>query len=113
MGCCQRSSSLYSEAELLTGIAWYWLASIHLQETRMGRIEGVSSAGAVGPMQFLPTTWEACCTGDPTVTRDAIIGAATYLAQSGGPAGRFGPTCNSGCNTAVNRCRPVLKTWAV
>jgi hypothetical protein len=75
----------YAEAERLTGIAWYWLAAIHLQETRMGRIQGVSTAGAVGPMQFLPTTWAACCTGDPTVTRDAIIGAATYLAQSGGP----------------------------
>lgn len=75
----------YAEAEGLTGIAWYWLAAIHLQETRMGRIQGVSTAGAVGPMQFLPTTWVACCTGDPTVTRDAIIGAATYLAQSGGP----------------------------
>ena len=51
----------------------------------MGRIDGVSDAGAVGPMQFLPTTWAECCTGDPTVTRDAIIGAATYLAQSGAP----------------------------
>jgi membrane-bound lytic murein transglycosylase B len=76
----------YAEAEALTGIPWYWLAAIHLQETRMGRIQGVSSAGAVGPMQFLPTTWAECCTGDPLVTRDAIIGAATYLAQSGGPA---------------------------
>ena len=75
----------YAEAERLTGIPWYWLAAIHLQETRMGRIQGVSTAGAVGPMQFLPTTWAACCTGDPTVTRDAIIGAATYLAQSDGP----------------------------
>ena len=75
----------YAEAEGLTGIPWYWLAAIHLQETRMGRIEGVSSADAIGPMQFLPTTWAVCCTGDPTVTRDAIIGAATYLMQSGGP----------------------------
>jgi hypothetical protein len=75
----------YAEAEQLTGVPWYWLAAIHLQETRMGRIRGVSSAGAVGPMQFLPTTWAVCCTGDPTVTRDAIIGAATYLAQSGAP----------------------------
>ncbi len=75
----------YAEAEQLTGVAWYWLAAIHLQETRMGRIEGVSSAGAVGPMQFLPTTWEACCIGDPTVTRDAVVGAATYLSQSGAP----------------------------
>ena len=76
----------YHDAETATGIAWYWLAAIHLQETRMGRIIGTSSAGAVGPMQFLPATWERCCTGDPTVPRDAIIGAATYLAQSGGPA---------------------------
>ena len=75
----------YHDAETATGIAWYWLAAIHLQETRMGRIIGTSSAGAIGPMQFLPTTWERCCTGDSTVPRDAIIGAATYLAQSGGP----------------------------
>ena len=77
--------SYYDEAEQLTGVPWYWLAAIHLQETRMGRIDGVSDAGAVGPMQFLPTTWAECCTGDPTATRDAIIGAATYLAQSGAP----------------------------
>lgn len=75
----------YDEAEQLTRVPWYWLAAINLQETRMGRIDGVSDAGAVGPMQFLPTTWAECCTGDPTVTRDAIIGAATYLAQSGAP----------------------------
>jgi membrane-bound lytic murein transglycosylase B len=76
----------YRDAEATTGIAWYWLAAIHLQETRMGRIIGTSSAGAVGPMQFLPSTWQRCCAGDPTNTRDAIIGAATYLSQSGGPA---------------------------
>jgi hypothetical protein len=76
----------YHDAEASTGIAWYWLAAIHLQETRMGRIIGTSSAGAVGPMQFLPSTWQRCCVGDPTNTRDAIIGAATYLSQRGGPA---------------------------
>jgi hypothetical protein len=76
----------YRDAEEATGIAWYWLAAIHLQETRMGRIIGTSSAGAVGPMQFLPETWARCCTGDPTVPHDAIVGAATYLLQSGGLA---------------------------
>jgi hypothetical protein len=75
----------YQEAEAITGVPWYWLAAVHLQETRVGRIVGVSSAGAVGPMQFLPGTWARCCQGDPTVPRDAIIGAATYLSQSGGP----------------------------
>ncbi len=76
----------YREAEATTGIAWYWLAAIHLQETRMGRIIGISSAGAVGPMQFLPSTWAQCCTGDPTVASDAIIGAGRYLVAGGGPA---------------------------
>ncbi|MGD9705208.1 MAG: lytic transglycosylase domain-containing protein [Acidimicrobiia bacterium] len=75
----------YREAETLTGVAWYWLAAINLQETRMGRIDGVSSAGAVGPMQFLPATWADCCTGDPLEPRDAIIGAATYLVRHGAP----------------------------
>lgn len=76
----------YREAEALTGVPWEYLAAIHFQETRMGRLVGVSSAGAVGPMQFLPTTWAECCVGDPTVARDAIIGAATYLVDRGAPA---------------------------
>ena len=76
----------YREAEAATGVPWQYLAAIHFQETRMGRIVGVSSAGAVGPMQFLPSTWAECCEGDPTVERDAILGAATYLVDRGAPA---------------------------
>jgi membrane-bound lytic murein transglycosylase B len=76
----------YHEAAARTGIPWQYLAAINLVETRMGRIAGTSSAGAVGPMQFLPTTWAACCTGDPTDDHDAILGAATYLVRRGGPA---------------------------
>jgi membrane-bound lytic murein transglycosylase B len=76
----------YRDAEAATGIDWYWLAAIHFQETRTGRIIGSSSAGAVGPMQFLPSTWAQCCTGDPLIHHDAMIGAATYLAQNGGPS---------------------------
>jgi len=76
----------YREAEALTGVSWTYLAAINLVETRMGRISGASSAGALGPMQFLPETWAACCTGDINDPHDAIIGAATYLAQQGAPA---------------------------
>ena len=76
----------YHAAEDSTGIGWYWLAAINLQETRMGQIVGTSSAGAVGPMQFLPATWAHCCTGDPAIAGDAIMGAAVYLTQNGGPA---------------------------
>src|SRR3712207_536212 len=48
----------YRAAEAAVGVPWQYLAAIHLVETRMGRIRGVSVAGAQGPMQFLPSTWE-------------------------------------------------------
>lgn len=76
----------YREAEAATGIEWVYLAAINLVETRMGRIVGLSGDGAVGPMQFLPSTWAVCCQGDPTVDHDAIVGAARYLVRRGGPA---------------------------
>ncbi len=75
----------YRAAEAETGVGWHVLAAIHLVETRMGRIEGLSTAGALGPMQFLPSTWDWCCEGDPTDAADAILGAATYLRISGAP----------------------------
>jgi hypothetical protein len=75
----------YHEAERATGVPWYYLAAINLAETAMGRIDGVSSAGAAGPMQFLPSTWASCCTGDISDDHDAIMGAAIYLARSGAP----------------------------
>ncbi|HTN79303.1 MAG TPA: lytic transglycosylase domain-containing protein [Acidimicrobiales bacterium] len=78
--------SYYHEAEAATGVPWYYLASINLVETRMGRIHGLSTAGAQGPMQFLPSTWAACCTGNIEDAHDAILGAATYLKMSGAPA---------------------------
>jgi len=52
----------------------------------MGRIRGLSSAGAQGPMQFMPATWAAYGRGgDVNNTRDAIMGAANYLKASGAP----------------------------
>ncbi|MEM8924743.1 MAG: lytic transglycosylase domain-containing protein [Actinomycetota bacterium] len=75
----------YREAAERHNVPWEVLAAINLVETRMGRINGVSSAGAQGPMQFLPSTWEECCEGDPTDDRDAINGAAQYLVDRGAP----------------------------
>ncbi len=77
--------TFYEESEANSGIEWEYLAAINLIETRMGRIQGLSTAGATGPMQFLPSTWAECCEGDPTVDRDAIIGAGVYLRARGGP----------------------------
>lgn len=76
----------YREAEAAYGVPWYYLAAIHLIETRMGRIHGLSSAGAQGPMQFMPATWAAYGTGDVNDDHDAIMGAANYLRANGAPA---------------------------
>jgi len=75
----------YREAEAASGIPWRYLAAIHLVETRLGRIHGNSSSGAQGPMQFIPSTWEAFGEGDINDNRDAILAAARYLDASGGP----------------------------
>jgi soluble lytic murein transglycosylase-like protein len=76
----------YREAQRRTGVPWYYLAAIHLVETRMGRIRGTSSAGAQGPMQFLPSTWELYGRGgDINDPRDAVLGAARLLEANGAP----------------------------
>ncbi len=78
----------YAEAQQRFGVPWPVLAAVHLVETRMGRIVGLSSAGAQGPMQFLPGTWERYgLGGDVWNSRDAILGAANYLAANGAAAG--------------------------
>lgn len=77
----------YQEAEATFGIPWQYLAAINLVETGIGRIRGTSSAGAQGPMQFMPATWAAYgAGGDINDTHDAIMGAARYLAANNGAA---------------------------
>jgi soluble lytic murein transglycosylase-like protein len=67
------------------GVDWTYLAAIHLVETRMGRIRGTSTAGAQGPMQFMPATWDAYGEGDVDDPGDAIRAAARYLVAHGAP----------------------------
>ncbi|MCW1959281.1 MAG: lytic murein transglycosylase [Mycobacterium sp.] len=74
----------YREAEAATGVGWNYLAAINLIETKFGSIAGLSTAGAQGPMQFMPETWAAYGDGtDVNSPRDAIMGAGRYLAASG------------------------------
>ncbi|HEX4905706.1 MAG TPA: transglycosylase SLT domain-containing protein [Acidimicrobiales bacterium] len=80
-----RLRQLYEAAEAEFGVPWEYLAGVHLTETRMGRIRGTSTAGAQGPMQFLPSTWEAYGEGDINDTGDAIRAAARYLKANGAP----------------------------
>ncbi len=73
------------------GIPWQVLAAINRIETAFGTNLNVSSAGAVGWMQFLPSTWEAYGVDanddkrkDPYNPVDAICAAARYLKAAGG-----------------------------
>jgi hypothetical protein len=63
-----------------------YLAGIEFVETRFGRVNGLSTAGAEGPMQFLAATWARYGTGDVHDPRAAIFGAARYLVANGAPA---------------------------
>lgn len=76
----------YRRAQRRFGVEWEVLAAVNYVETKFGRVRSSSSAGAQGPMQFLPSTWDAYgLGGDIDDPRDAILGAANYLHASGAP----------------------------
>lgn len=78
----------YAEAQRRFRVPWSVLAAVHLVETKMGRIVGLSTASAQGPMQFLAGTWTRYgLGGDVWNSRDAILGAANYLAANGAADG--------------------------
>lgn len=77
----------YRLAQSRFGVRWQTLAAMNLVESAFGRVGNTSSAGAQGPMQFLPATWKTYgLGGDIHSSRDAVLGAGNYLHQSGAPA---------------------------
>ncbi len=74
----------YRDAERRFGVEWEVLAAVNFVETGFNRLRSRSSAGAQGPMQFMPATWSAYgLGGDVHDPHDAIMGAANYLRASG------------------------------
>jgi hypothetical protein len=79
------------------GLSWTVLAAIGQIESGDGQNMGPSSAGALGPMQFLPSTWARWGitasafgqTGPPEITNpyDAVPSAAEYLCSYGAARG--------------------------
>ncbi|GAA4628755.1 hypothetical protein GCM10023196_046440 [Actinoallomurus vinaceus] len=88
--------ALYQQsAGVCPGLSWTVLAAIGQIESDHGRNAGPSSAGALGPMQFMPATWriygvdgDGDGKADIMDPYDAVPAAAKYLCASG--AGRGG-----------------------
>ncbi|HEV2744165.1 MAG TPA: lytic murein transglycosylase, partial [Rubrobacter sp.] len=83
---------LYSSASSEYGLDVAILAAVGFIETNHGANMNTSSAGAQGPMQFMPETWASVgydANGDGTADimdpADAIPSAAKYLRDSGAP----------------------------
>ena len=88
---------LYQEsaARYCPGLSWTVLAAIGEVESGDGANVGPSSAGALGPMQFLPSTWKIWGidgfgdTGAPNIMNpfDAVPSAAAMLCADGAAHG--------------------------
>jgi hypothetical protein len=84
-----------SAAKYCPGLSWTVLAAIGQIESDHGTNDGPSSAGALGPMQFLPSTWAVWGidgfgqTGPPDIMNplDAVPSAARMLCADGAAAG--------------------------
>jgi hypothetical protein len=81
---------IFQAAGTAYGVPWQVLAAINEVETDYGRDLNVSSAGAEGWMQFLPSSWESYGVDangdgfkDPYNPADAIFAAARYLRAAG------------------------------
>jgi hypothetical protein len=89
----QRASAAYALGPQGAAV----LAGINEVETAFGTNLNVSSAGAEGWMQFMPSTWETYGVDangdgvrDPYNPEDAIFAAARYLSAAGMPADTYG-----------------------
>ncbi len=87
-----------SAAQYCPGLSWTVLAAIGQIESGDGQNVGPSTAGALGPMQFMPSTWAAWGidgfgdTGTPDIMNpfDAVPSAARMLCADGAASGAAG-----------------------
>jgi murein DD-endopeptidase MepM/ murein hydrolase activator NlpD len=82
--------TLWKQAGNGYGVPWQVLGAINKIESGYGENMGPSSAGAVGWMQFMPSTWmrwgmdaDGDGLANPWDPEDAVFAAARYLAAAG------------------------------
>jgi len=88
---------LYLQVQRQTGTPWQLLAAVHkIESGQSGNTSRSSGAGAVGPMQFMPSTFRSYAadgdgngTKDITDVDDAMLAAGKYLAANGAAAGNY------------------------
>jgi Transglycosylase SLT domain len=114
-----------SAAKFCPGLPWTVLAAIGQIESGDGANTGPSSAGALGPMQFLPSTWREWGItatvfgqkGPPDINNpfDAVPSAARYLCAAGGATAAGLPRAIFAYNHAtwyVNEVLALAKAYA-
>ena len=99
-------------ADRCPGLSWTVLAGVGKVESDHGRIDGPSTAGAVGPMQFEPATWRRYGVDgdddgqtDPLDPADAIPAAADYLCALGVVDRPRDALVSYNCGTVTGRCQ--------
>jgi soluble lytic murein transglycosylase-like protein len=105
----------YRKAERRFDVSWKLLAAVNFVESAFGKVRNESTAGAQGPMQFIPSTWKAYgMGGDVHDPHDAIMGAANYLRASGAPGNNrralyaYNPS-NSYVDAVLSYTRPIRR----
>ena len=79
-----RLRTYYGEAQRRSSIPWQVLAAINYVESDFGRLREPSASGALGPMQFIPSTWATYGRGNVHDPHAAILAAARFLRAAGG-----------------------------
>jgi cell wall-associated NlpC family hydrolase len=111
--------TLYQAAAQRCPMSWTILAAVGQVESDQGRDAGVSSAGAVGPMQFEPTTWarwgvdgDGDGKKDPRDPADAIPAAADYLCSLGVNKNPHNALVSYNCGNAGPACQTASAGYA-
>lgn len=92
-GIPKQMYQLYHAASYKYKIDWSVVAAVGLTETTHWTDKSISSAGARGPMQFMPETWQTykSASGDPPYDiddpKDSVFAAAKNLADTGAAKG--------------------------